>query len=99
MAQQAPQKCQGCEKPLAPGQPCFGVHVTEPDVRCQGCKTPWTVSDLLYCSRKCFDKHCYWQMTGDNSIGVEDECGGCGIALVDDIEVRTFNKVPAAGAQ
>jgi len=76
--------CEFCESHAT-----LRVEVADTGVKC-GCGEKWTPDDVLICSTKCFNQNAYWELhkhKGGWTLGVEDECNGCGLPLVGDVKV------------
>ena len=64
------------------------MQVKEKGFECSSCGHNADVNDLLYCSRACFESKCYWTLYADKVLMVEDECNGCGSAIIGDVKVK-----------
>jgi hypothetical protein len=81
-------KCQGCSKQL--GGEYFKVTVLEDDMACE-CGKPWSCEDIIYCTKRCLNTNCYWELSGSKSKGelhAYDECNGCGHNLSFQVDVK-----------
>lgn len=87
--QKQTSKCSGCETSVE--QKYFKVLIVDKDLQCE-CGTDWIQEDLIYCSRGCMKKNCYWQLFNNNSLTIHDECHGCGRNLVFDVDVTIEKK-------
>ena len=79
--------CEGCAKPAK-----FVLTVRKQHLKCS-CGYEWSPDSFGMCDLKC--KDLYWTVgeprrardgTRIVSVGVEDECGGCGNPLVFDVD-------------
>jgi len=64
------------------------------DLQCT-CGERWQPEDTLTCSVKCFNENAFWEVNKRGSgwsLGIEDECNGCGCKIVEDVPVK-LNRV------
>lgn len=59
------------------------------------CGHTFEMPEIAYCTKKCMKRNMYYSFYQDKnglSIGVEDECNGCGQKVIFDIEVTRVDR-------